>query len=533
MTLPRFSKWPWLFVLLAAVASCNFDDLVDPKISGLTASPTIALPLGFGELSINDLLSDADSAFIKVYETGADKGVLYLYYEETLETQGISDLIELPDKNVTRGFRISPVGSAIPIPPSGTEQALPGVGNQSLTFDLGLDPEKVTEVLFTSGTLRISATTSKPTPGLQFKAVLTLPSFKKNNVELQQTLIGPNGTPVQLQMAGYLATMNDNIFDATVAISVLPTAGGSIPADTRFNVTLDFGGLDYDYFEGFFGNDSLDLPSETLEIGAFDNVFEDVEVSLAAPRISFDVISKYGIPVTVKFKTLEAQNDGGSLAVELSESPVRVASPPALGDSTVKTVFVTNAQDLLDFAPTRFSYTVNAEINDRLTTGNNFIDKESDLKVRMKVEVPFIGSATNIILGDTLDVDLSDIENSDIESALLKIKASNQLPINATLQLYLVEDDFTLIGTLLAANQSILVGAETSADGTPTEPGIFDDEIALDKTKLSQLFKAKKIIIEASISTSDNPKNVKFRADDKLKIELGLQATVNLNVDLD
>lgn len=528
-------KWLSLFaVSIVLTSSCNLEGIVDEDISGLTVSPTIAIPLGFGEVSISDLLTDADSAFIRVYKDGANKDVLYLYYEQTLESQDLSDFIELPNKTVTRSFNINPTAFPVPVGASATPQTIPGgYGDQALEFDLALDPEKVTRVLFTAGYLRISAVTVPITPGLEFEATIELPTFEKNGTPLQRTFDVPTGAPIEILMDGYEANMDDNVFDAAFNVVIKPTAGGTIPPNTRFDLNLEFGGLDYDYIYGFFGNQEVELPDETLEIGAFENLFEDVEVTLSAPAISFDVVSRYGIPVTVNFNSLEARKSGSApLAVTLSESPIEVASPAALGDSAVKTVRVTNAEALLDFAPTEFFYSVNAEINKGLATASNFIDKSSDLKVRMKVEVPFIGSASNIELGDTLDIDLGDLGGSEIESAALKIKATNWLPIDATLQIYVLRDNLTVEAILLEDNQSFLVGSETDGNGTPIAPGVVDDEIVVNKENLEKLLNAKKIAFIARVQTSDAPKNVKFRTTDTISLMLGLKVKGKINVDL-
>ncbi|NBP71362.1 MAG: hypothetical protein EBU52_21820 [Cytophagia bacterium] len=144
---------------------------------------------------------------------------------------------------------------------------------------------------------------------------------------------------------------------------------------------------------------TADLPDETLEIAAFENIFVDVDVSIASPKISFVVINEYGIPVNVIFNTLEARKAGSSLAVQLNpSSPITTNIPQIMGDSAFTNVAVTNAKALLDFAPTEFYYNVSARINQGLTDHPNFCKSDAELNVRMSVEVPFIGSASNIIL---------------------------------------------------------------------------------------------------------------------------------------
>lgn len=529
----KYLRSIWLrtgFIGIALLSGCDFNNLLDTDFESISTSPTIAIPLGFGNLSIQDFLNDEDSANIRIYESGPDQGVVYLSYQQTLKTQGIRDLLTFPDKNITRGLNINPTAFPIPVPANSTVELSPG----NLTFDLDFDPEKFSEILFTQGSLRIIAQTNPIIPNLQFEGEITLTSFTNNGIPLSQTI--QNGSSSQLiSIAGYSAVLTDNLFEAQVSVRVRSGATPSaVPPGTQFNFTLDFAGLNFDYVKGFFGDQTADLPDETLEIGAFENIFDDVDVSLASPKISFVVINEYGIPVNVIFNTLEARNSGGSLAVQLNPaSPIVTNVPETMGDSAFTTVAVTNARALLDFAPTEFYYNVSARINQGLTDGENFCKSDAELNVRMSVEVPFIGNASNIILQDTVDLDLGDFESSEIEDALLRIATVNHLPLNATLQLYLLNEDLTQLDILLDPNDNrIIEGAATDASGTPTSPGEKVMEISISKEKINKLFDASKLVIVAELETADNPKDVKFRAADKLEIKVGLKARAKLNVDL-
>ena len=83
-------------MLLLVIVAWSCGDIFNTdeydKFSSIEASPSVALPLAFGDLSIEDILSNKDSTYIKV---GSD-GVVYLDYNDTLTTQNIKDLIQFP-----------------------------------------------------------------------------------------------------------------------------------------------------------------------------------------------------------------------------------------------------------------------------------------------------------------------------------------------------------------------------------------------------------------------------------------------------
>ncbi len=502
---------------------------LDTDVKGVIASTNMVLPLGYGDLSIQDFLGDADSANVKIYGSGEDEGVVYLYYEQTLKTQGVGDLLQLENRTISKGLNINPTAVPRLIPPNSQDQPL---ASGTLSFDLNFTPEKFEEILFTQGQLLITATTSSAI-ALQFEALVTLPTFKKNGIPLQQT-IQTSSTAQPISIAGYLATLDENLFNVEVALIVKPhNSTVNIPPNTQFNISLQFGNLNFDYVVGFFGDQTADPSAETLELGVFENSFEEGNVTLADPRISFEVINEYGIPISVIFNQLEARNSSGTLPITLNPaSPINANFPSIRGDSAFTNVSVTNAGALLEFEPTSFFYNVSARINAGLTTGTNFTESDSELKVRMKVEVPFIGSASDIVVSDTVDIDISEVEDSEIERAAIKIKAINNIPINATLQLYLLNENGIVLDSLLAPNTTVVKGAATDVDGNSIAPGVFDDEIEIGKEKINKLFKAKKILIASRLETADNPKNVKFKSTDTLSVRLGLNATLTLNVDL-
>ena len=72
--------WVW-FVALLVLASCVDEN--DYTIDSIEVSPTLALPLVFGELSIQDFIKSTDSVYVRV-----DKDdLVYLSYSQTLPSQ--------------------------------------------------------------------------------------------------------------------------------------------------------------------------------------------------------------------------------------------------------------------------------------------------------------------------------------------------------------------------------------------------------------------------------------------------------------
>jgi len=153
------------------------------------------------------------------------------------------------------------------------------------------------------------------------------------------------------------------------------------------------------------------------------------------------------------------------------------------------------------------------------------------------VEVPLYGHASNIIVRDTVAVDWSDVDQSQIDDATFKIKLVNQLPLDGHVQFFLTDRSYQVIGTLLNDNQTnIITGSTVNAAGELQAAGVYDQSIELDKEKIDRIFEAKHIIVSAVFSTSRSAggglPDVKFKASYTLSVTAGVLANLKLNVSL-
>lgn len=516
-------------LVASAFFSCtNIIDDKDYNIDSARLAPELAVPFAFGSLHIKDILSNKDSQYVKIYPDG----LVYLSYTQSLKSGDIRNLITVPDQSLNRSFPL-PAGT---FPPS--TQDTPS-GTISNVIDLGLSPEQLSEMLFKSGSINYTTSVSPANPNLLYEIVISLPDFTSTvtNTSLVQTISGSGSFSLQ----GYKAALNANQFNLTLDLIIKQNSSSvTIAPGSTVNVSLSFAGMDFTYVKGFFGDQAVNIPAGTLEIGAFNTSLKGTNVSFAQPKINFTIINDYGVPTTVDFQTLEARKPNASLAVQLSSpSPVSVSYPSTLGSSAQTNLDVTNAVQLINFAPTQFYYNINTRINAGLTSANppNFMADTSKFRVNMNVEIPLYGHASNVILADTASIDLGNTDQSKIEEAYLKVKVSNEVPLDANIQFYLTDANYVFIDSLLALDQTNFIpGSKVNSNGELVVPGSFDQLIQIDPTKLSKVFTAKKIIIKARATTSKdangNLPDVKFKSQYQMDVNLGLLAKLKIAVGL-
>ena len=511
------------FFCVLAATSCL--DNKDYTLDKLSLTPTVALPLAFGQISILDLISDKDSSYLKVYPDGL---LYFAYPPKTLVSQDIKGLFALPDNITTTSLRIPP-GL---LPPLAKDLRTDSIVQN---IDLGLSPEQLSEVGFKAGSVNYSVNVSPANLNLGFEVNLVL-----TDIVDKTTLVPMNVTVGTVAgskpMQNYIGKMTKNTFNVKMVL-VLKKRTNSVvvPLNTKINVTLSFKGMDFSYIKGFFGDKTATLPPQTFEISVFESSLNKAKVSVVTPVVTLSIRNDYGVPCQVIFSQLEAQKTGASLPFQINPtSPFSLNVPSLFGNSATTTVSVVNGAELLSFAPTKLAYAASARINKGAKNGNNFLADTSKLWVTMSAEVPLYGKASGISLADTMNLDFGDLSASSVILASLKVKTVNEMPLDAYVQLYLTDKNYHILDSIFASNQTYIVKASSvTSAGDLAKAGTSNLELDLSADKLNKLFSSSHLIMRSKMNTTKDANgvllNVKFKSAYKLKMNVGLKAKLNLS----
>lgn len=499
-------------------------DRSDYVLDEINLNPSLALPLLQGSVSVGDLLKNADPSIVKV----DSDGLVYFEFAQELESEDIRNLFELPDESINISFILP--GAVLPSIPQDIR-----TDSVNRTMDFNMDPERIDEVGLREGEIGYSTSIFPASSTLSYEVNIVIPSYVSPNATPLNAAVTGNG---EISLDGYTLLLDDNAFQMKVVLVLKQRATPIVIAPgTSVNVQLRFRGFQFSHIKGFLGEQSASLDPDEIEMADFGDLFEGAEISLAQPMVSLTVSNENGVPCNVNFITLEGRKDGAPpLPILLNPAnPIAINYPAVMGNSAETTVEITNVSELLEYAPTSLHYQATATINEGLTTGDNFVIDSSALKVRMDVEVPLFGHATGISLQDTLDIDLSDTDGSEVASASLKLKITNQLPLDGFIQLMLMDDNYDVLDALLDDNQMYLLrGSTVTASGDLLTPGLYDGLIELNQSKIENVFKARHILVRIELQTSrdsgGNAQDVKFKSDYSVAIEAGIMADLKLKV---
>jgi hypothetical protein len=514
----------FIFIAILALSACI--DNKDYTLDSLTITPTEAIPLASGTVSILDFISDGDSAYLKTYPDG----LLYLSYSQTLKSEDIRNKFTIPNNSSTASFDL-PAGT-LPISSSDTQFA-----TLNKQIDLNLTPQQLSEMLLKTGSLNYTASISlatSPANSLPYEILVTMTDVVDKNLQIPLTFTAGAGVGSKA-LQNSIMKMDKNRFNIKLDLILKKrSAPVFIQAGTKLNLQLTFAGLDFSYIKGFFGDQAIALPSQAIDMTVFNSSLKKSHVSFAQALVSMSVRNDYGVPCEVTFTTLEARKTGSALAFQISpSSPVLLNSPSVLGTSANTVVTVNNGSSVVNFSPSQLYYSASARINKGLAAGADFMADTSKLRVSLAAEVPLYGYAAGVTMADTLSLDLGSVEQGSVKTAAIKVLSINQMPLDAYVQLYLADKSYHIMDSLFTSNQTYFVRASSvTAAGDLDKATTTDLSLSLSPEKLDKVFGSAYLIIRSRLNTTKDANgsllNVKFKSSYTLKLNIGLLAKLSI-----
>ncbi|MGK7394327.1 MAG: hypothetical protein ACNS62_07130 [Candidatus Cyclobacteriaceae bacterium M3_2C_046] len=532
MLKPLFRCTLGLFILSMLISACISDYDFD-QVAQVKWQPQYALPLINGALGVEHLLNDEDSSALRTY----DDGLFYLVYEKQLESREIGDLIKIPDKIFSRSYsRNIPVV----IPPF-SQQVL---YQRSEVIDLELYPEQLYEARLKQGSIRLHLYSSHNIP---LQVQISFPSITQggDSLVVHRTLSAYYDQTEMIDISGLNLDMTQappGYNQVPLNISVTASSRGEqieVPETSEIGYTVQFQQIEPHFLLGYFGNQWVELPKDSLKVGPLGDSFGGTEISLKDTKIQLDLYNEYGIPVAVdlnQFLGIDQEGNARSVTT-MPASPIIIQAPTIPSEVEHTTIQVTNASEIFNMRPEYLYYAAEATINPADVNQLNFLTDTSKLKINIKAEVPLYGSAKGLILEDTLEAPLGDdLKDVVVDKAIIKLKVQNEFPIGAHLQIYLADQHYQIFDSLLNEDQThLIVGSLVDQEGNLNSPGLFDQEITLSNQKFERLLASEYLILKATMETSpvsgnmDYP-DVKLKSQYKLHLNLGLQTHLNVSL---
>ncbi len=500
----------WFLLLVAVFAlQCRNDST--------QWSPELAFPIAFGELSLED--------FIDSENLDSAGEVLFISIQETLTPVNLDDLLDLGDTIIeqvyTPDLGIGPISFANSVDIFSIDEE----------FTFNLEDAELNFAKITSGIINFSFESNADgyldltflLPGISLEGeslsiiAQTEPASDSN---LFESSFSVDVSGYEMNLTGIDGTDRNTIYgELAVATSAAPNYTAQIFGSDQITVNIQLQDIVFDEVRGFFGELDQEL-NEEIELD-FPS-YTSGSVGLEDINLGLEIKNYLGVDAIINLESLTAINSIESNSLDLDHSIVTEEINFTRAFETANYVIPdvellefnnlnSNLADFVSITPDQININALIEINPLgdITGGNDFYLRDYPLEIDVDLQVPLCAAVDTLILTDTLEINIDDV--NQISNVLLKLNYENSFELGGELEL-LFPNANEPFGTL-----------QISPAPSETESVNEVSELELDNDALENLKTSDFIVVQAKILT-ENSGFVKIQSDQKIDILLTAEA---------
>lgn len=309
------------------------------------------------------------------------------------------------------------------------------------------------------------------------------------------------------------------------------------------------------YVDGYMGKDTVEIGPSTETLTMFDSYLSG-KLKIEDAKVSIVVENHIGAGAELQIESLSGTNSVNNSTVSLSGTGVSskhnvgaatlTGSTPAYtaaSSSVELTNSNSNAGDFLGNLPNSINYSLKTMLNGNLavpsyldvvnsTTPINFIYDSTGVSAKINVEVPLSMVAENLTLVDTMDFNYTGETDTKFSDQIFTLVVENGFGFDATVNLVLLNETGTEVGTLLSkgfvkrGEVDVSSGKTSKSTKSLINFVVQDDEIVA----LKASSKIKAIIQLHSYNINDSSQKFhKIYSSDSFKLKLIGAAVYNVN----
>ena len=497
-------------------------------------------PLASASLNFSNIISDNN---IKSKSDGSLKFVI----QEELFKLSLDSLVQIPDTTTVTKFSW-PFNNLVIQPGS-------VIYNSQKDNKYNLKGIELVETIIKSGKVEFEyKTTLEDLLLINFK----IPFAKKNGISFSVTDTIPAGSKSKpsvvkgnYDLSGYsidLTGINGNAFNLIaneVSVTLNPQGAPlTVGLNDFVEITSTYSGITPEFAKGYFGKQTDTINSGSQKINFFKNITSGI---IDFEAIDLNLIIKNGVGVDIQAKLNEVTsfntqtNNSNSLlhsivgsSININRSKITSGIYPPVLPSEYKISLSqnnSNIDKLFEILPDSLKLSLNIDVNPNgnISNYNDFVYYGTGIEMHLDMEIPFSFSASNLTMLDTILINSikgKNEENTPSLSGFLYIHAYNSFPLEAKLQLYLLDETNTIIDSVLTQEQTIKHGMENKNQFVEKQE-FSKLKIPVNNDKIEKINQADKLIIKVVLDTKSDSQFVKIYDSYKIDIKLIADFTVN------
>ncbi len=524
------------FVLLTISSCIKEDDIRKLRnVEGVELESEHAIALFNDDFKVRDFLYRADS--FKQLVINNEGFFSYIVGQNSTSLIG-NDFISIPNTSISGNF-IFPgmVSAAFNAAPVGTVIT----DSVDIFWDLDLLPLEIDSIIYKLAQLDIQLNSNFNVnhavrlviedlrdPNLQSFVFFT-PNLRGNFVNISEPL---NGYKADLTLESSQYNLIKLKFIYTLSKS---TSSEQILAGQRINYSLGLRDQQFSKLYGYFGQQLLNIPTASIELGLFDNTVGTGTITIEDPRINLYFDNSFGMGVRVDaISPFQGITQNGSIIPITGVSlPFVLNAAGTLGAIERTTLLLrepqVNTKQLANSKVVQIDFAAQATVNPNGRV-RNFASDTSRVVLTSEVELPFHGTLKDFSIQQQSEFSIP--EDVDIvEYAEIKLIAENTLPLSLDFQLYFLDSNDVVKDSLYQSlnGERLVVAAPVNNQAQVTGSASKVSFIKIDKQKLQQLADLDvtqvQLLVFAS-TTNEGAVPVKLYPDYGIVIKAGLKVKI-------
>lgn len=531
-----------ILLLGIILSSCIKDDFELKKMAKPEYNPNLAAPLINCELTFRDLLNETNNTTL-IHEDAL--GLVELTYTSDVLSKKAEDLFTIPVQNFNfaKSFNSPTLSGPWNTIPAGT--ALPPVDmSQSYKFTTN-NGGKYDSIIVKTGNFNINMMTDL---NQNADILITIPELTLNEDTFKTTIHyvynaanNPQTVIRSFNITNYKIALTNDSLHFKIRATLYKT--GNNPLFPTFVCVFNqtFSNLKYKKIVGYLGQQTIDINKDTIDLGVFSNTTNG-SFSFANPKIKLYLHNSFGIPINITFDTLRAVSVAKNQFTDVKDLSGMPISHDMLypgineigkikEDSIVLSKLNSNIPTALSILPNQFIYAITGKMNPNGNQGKNIILDTSTFKVDVAIELPFYGRASGIVFQKSFDFSFS--EADQLDWIKFKLNMNNWFPVATNIQLYFQDENGKTLDSLFHNNTEVIGAAlpGPAPSFRSTQSTNRTTETTLSNASVARLVNTKKLLIKATINTSNNgTEDVRIYGGDKIAIKLATQVQLKVKL---
>ncbi len=337
----------------------------------------------------------------------------------------------------------------------------------------------------------------------------------------QVDLTGPNKTSANTLTTGYSAIATPLPLGDTLDISF-----GDV-----VEIKNEFIGIVPEYAKGYFGHTFKTVGPDSTPFSLFNHIASG-SLSLEDIDIGLSIQNSIGADARVTINNLSSINTKTNSTVPLSANsvvgtPINITRAVDNFGSVTPTTYSfsltpsnSNIKAFFENMPDILSYKLGIEVNPlgNVSGNNDFLYYDKLMKTEMNMTIPLSIIANDLTLGDTVDFKMG--KNSDnVNSGTLYLYIDNGFPFTAEAQLYLMDENFSIIDSLIDA-PNIILAPDLDVNNVCIGKRLSVLSVPMNTDKMHQLRSAQKMYITLKFNTAGKPNYVKLYSTYEMNVKV-------------